>query len=107
MSERERALQLGLEDPILPTIEATHNEYDAVIDDIMKHISENPTKRAEVLVATHNQASIEKAVDRMAHHGIPSMDGGVYFGQLLGMADHLTFGLAHDNYNVYKYLPFG
>lgn len=51
---------------------------------------------AEVMVATHNQASIEATVALMGQLGIDPGKGGVYFGQLLGMADHLTFTLVRS-----------
>jgi proline dehydrogenase len=54
---------------------------------------------AEVMAATHNQASIERAVALMAEHGLPP-SSPVYFGQLLGMADHLTFTLGQHGYGV-------
>ena len=31
----------------------------------------------------------------------------IYFGQLLGMSDHLTFGLGKAGYKAYKYVPYG
>jgi len=34
-------------------------------------------------------------------------DPRVWFGQLYGMSDHITFNLATEGYNVAKYLPFG
>ena len=34
-------------------------------------------------------------------------DGKVFFGQLLGMADNLTFPLGLNNYQAYKYVPYG
>lgn len=56
-------------------------------------------ENAEVMVATHNQGSIEATVALMGRLALdPSK--GVYFGQLLGMADHLTFTLGRNGYNV-------
>ena len=56
---------------------------------------------AEVMVATHNQPSIEHTVARMADLGLdPPGEQGVFFGQLLGMADHLTFTLGRSGYRV-------
>ena len=56
---------------------------------------------AEVMVATHNQGSIEATVRLMGEMGIePPRGAGVFFGQLLGMADHLTFTLGRAGYRV-------
>lgn len=56
---------------------------------------------AEVMVASHNQQSIELATYHMAALGMPP-SSGVYFGQLLGMADHLTYTLGAHGYGAYK-----
>ena len=56
---------------------------------------------------THNQDTCEFAVRRMAEYGIDPAEGGVFFGQLLGMADHLTFTLASHGLKAYKYVPWG
>ena len=55
---------------------------------------------AEVMVATHNQASIEATVALMGQLGIEPNGNGVCMGQLLGMADHLTFTLGRNGYRV-------
>lgn len=55
--------------------------------------------RAEVMIATHNQASIEHAISLMGKLGIRRRDG-VSFGQLLGMADNITFPLGTGGYKV-------
>lgn len=47
------------------------------------------------------QASVERTVGRMAALGLcPASECGVFFGQLLGMADHLTFTLGRSGYRV-------
>ena len=57
-------------------------------------------EHSEVMIATHNQKSIERAVALMYELGIEPFQAGVYFGQLLGMADHLTFILGRNGYRV-------
>jgi proline dehydrogenase len=43
----------------------------------------------------------------MKEKGISPTDNRVWFGQLYGMSDHISFNLAADGYNVAKYIPFG
>jgi proline dehydrogenase len=31
----------------------------------------------------------------------------VWFSQLLGMSDHISFNIAKEGYNVAKYVPYG
>jgi proline dehydrogenase len=48
-----------------------------------------------------------KLVQLMSQKGIDKSDGRIYFAQLLGMSDHISFNLSHEGYNVAKYVPFG
>ena len=43
----------------------------------------------------------------MAERGIPNNHPHIYFSQLYGMSDHISYKLAAAGYNVTKYLPFG
>ena len=43
----------------------------------------------------------------MAKHKIQNNDGRIFFSQLLGMSDHISYNLAADKYNVAKYVPYG
>jgi proline dehydrogenase len=106
--ERERAAQLGVPSPIHATIEATHDCFDGVVRSIIQRAAVREGRsRANVLVASHNQRSVEKTIEAMAEAQIDPATGGVYFGQLLGMADHLTFTLGNAGYRAYKYVPYG
>jgi proline dehydrogenase len=102
--ERQRAQQLVYEDIIHHDIEATHRNYNEVVKELLGRISDG--QDIEVMLATHNQESIERAVSIMQSTGI-SPNKGVYFGQLLGMSDHLTFALGKSGYKAYKYVPYG
>jgi len=62
---------------------------------------------AQFLFATHNEDSVRYAVDKMDALGIPRSGGGVYFGQLLGMCDPVSFALGAAGYEVFKYIPYG
>ncbi len=101
LQERKRAADMGYEDPIQPNIEETHKNYHAIVDKIMQNIS-----RCSVMVASHNENSVKFVVDKMNQYKI-SNRGGVYFGQLLGMCDHISYTLGLAGYQVFKYVPYG
>ncbi len=58
------------------------------------------------MIASHNQESVELALNYMKEYNIPP-SAHVYFGQLLGMSDHISFSLGKAGYKVYKYVPYG
>jgi len=99
--ERKRAVDKKYDDPIWPTLEGTHENYHKVLDLVFKNIHTG----ANLLVATHNQSSIEYTLNKMESLNL-SKDN-IYFGQLLGMADNLTFNLGRNGYKAYKYVPYG
>lgn len=110
VSERQKAEERGLESPICETYEKTEENFHKAIDVILAH-GEDPSAgacggaAAEVLVASHNRYSIERTIQKMAELAV-SQDR-VGFGQLMGMADHLTYTLARYGYRSYKYVPYG
>ena len=122
--ERQRASELGYASPIQPTAEATHASYDAALDTLLLRCPS--PERTSVMVATHNRASIERAAAYLLGGSGDDGAGGagdggaggppgrsrvpftnVAFGQLLGMADHLTLTLARCRLRTYKYVPYG
>lgn len=106
--EADRAAEMGRANPVHDGIEDTHRNYNAVIEDII--MRPNVTKGKEkpnIVVATHNQESVEKTVALIEAAGLEPGDSGVVFGQLLGMSDHLTYTLGNQGYLAYKYVPYG
>ena len=103
--ERERARELGYPDPIQPTAEATHASYDAAIRALLLHCP--CPERTSVMVASHNRSSVEYAARLLLGEESRVPTNRVVFGQLLGMADHLTFTLAAHGLKAYKYVPYG
>ena len=97
--ERERAAALNEPDPIHPSKEDTDKCYNEGIETCIQKMGLG--EKVEIMVASHNQESTEIALAAMKEHGVFKF-GGVYFGQLLGMADHLTFTLGNAGYNAYK-----
>ncbi|KFZ69426.1 hypothetical protein N338_04571, partial [Podiceps cristatus] len=89
--ERERAAQIGYEDPINPTYEKTNEMYHRCLDYILEEIKHS--RKANVMVASHNEDTVKFTLRRMVELGIHPSEKKVYFGQLLGMCDQITFPL--------------
>eukprot|EP01083_Nonionella_stella_P041288 111958_1 len=92
--------------PIHDTPENTHRCYNEAIDLLLRHRCQHGPG-LEIMIATHNQESIEKAVSLMRELEIEPNDQSVHFAQLFGMSDNLTFTLGNHGYNAFKYLPYG
>lgn len=100
--ENKRAEEKGYKSPICISKQATDDNYDAAIDYMVKHID-----TMAIFAGTHNEESSYKLMELMEKTGIAKNDGKVWFGQLYGMSDNISFNLAEYGYNVAKYLPFG
>ena len=100
--ENERAAERGLKSPICISKEATDINYDAAV----LYMVENIDKMA-IFAGTHNEESSYKLMRLLEEKGITKDDKRIFFGQLLGMSDNISFNLAENKYNVAKYLPFG
>ena len=100
--ERDRAEELNYKSPICETKVMTDNNFDSGL----KYILEN-NKDISIFIGTHNEESCYLAMNLMNELNIDKSDNNVWFGQLYGMSDHISFNLANQGYNVAKYLPFG
>ena len=105
ISERKLAKKLNYPSPIHNTYHDTNENFNSILQLLIQQKAMNNSS-IEFLIASHNQHSIEKAIELMDQYAIKK-DDGIYFGQLLGMSDHLTFGLGQAGYKSYKYLPYG
>jgi len=105
IQERERARTHGYADPIQPDKESTHRCYDTVAYRVLDEIAAG--RKAQVMIASHNEDSILRVSSRMAELGIEKSSTDVTFGQLLGMCDHISLTLGQAGYKTYKYLPYG
>lgn len=99
--ERERAEKYGYESPICADKKTTDENYDAAI----KYMMDN--SNMALFAGTHNEESSYLVMDLAKKHQINESDSRLWFGQLYGMSDHISFNLADKGYNVAKYLPFG
>jgi proline dehydrogenase len=67
----------------------------------------NHLDRVSAFFGTHNEKSTELVMDKMKEKGVEHNNSHIYFGQLYGMSDNITYLLGEKNYNVSKYLPYG
>lgn len=100
--ENDRAVEKGYKSPICPSKEATDINYDAAIVYMMDHID-----RMAIFAGTHNEESTYYLMQLMEEKGISVDDSRIFFGQLYGMSDNISYNLAYNGFNVAKYLPFG
>ncbi|WP_134088601.1 proline dehydrogenase family protein [Olivibacter sp. XZL3] len=100
--ERERAEKMGYPSPIQPDKEASDNDYNLAIHFCLDHI-----ERVGFMAGTHNENSSYLLATELDKRGIARNDRRVYFAQLLGMSDNLSFNLSAAGYNVAKYMPYG
>eukprot|EP00794_Sanderia_malayensis_P014298 gene14298-15786_t len=102
--ERARAMSAGYADPIHESYEATSECYNSCMRFILKHVAE---RDANLVIASHNEESVRHTVGKMKEYGISPSAGKVFFGQLLGMCDGITFALGQAGYSAFKYVPYG
>ncbi|MCK7591045.1 proline dehydrogenase family protein [Subsaxibacter sp. CAU 1640] len=100
--ERDRAEEKGYDSPICATKEATDINFNTTLEYILKRLD-----ILSVFIGTHNEQSCYQAMELMDQLNIAKNDNRVWFGQLYGMSDHISFNLASEGYNVAKYVPFG
>jgi proline dehydrogenase len=100
--ERERAEELGYSSPIQKDKRSCDKDYDLALAYCINHID-----KIALCAGTHNEESSLELIDLMRENNILKDDKRVYFSQLLGMSDHISFNLADEGYNVVKYMPYG
>jgi proline dehydrogenase len=100
--EANRAQEKGYKNPICESKEATDINYNNAIAYMMEHIDE-----MGIFAGTHNEESSLNLMNLAKQKGLVINDRRIWFGQLYGMSDNISFNLGNKGYNVAKYLPFG
>lgn len=100
--ERNRALERGYTSPIQPNKAATDRDFDAALAWCVQHVA-----RVACCAGSHNEASNRTLTELMRQAGLDAENNRIWFAQLLGMSDHISFNLAESGYRVAKYVPFG
>ena len=100
--ERARALANGYESPIQINKQASDRDYDLALEIILQHLD-----YLALCAGTHNEQSSAYLTELLTKFKIEVSDKRIYFAQLLGMSDHISYNLSSLFYNVAKYVPYG
>ncbi|MGZ4089971.1 MAG: proline dehydrogenase family protein [Bacteroidia bacterium] len=100
--ERKRAIEMHYPSPIQETKAESDKDYDDALRFCVEHID-----RISICAGTHNENSSALLVQLMKEKNIAPNDKHIYFSQLLGMSDHISYNLSLNGYNVAKYVPYG
>ena len=100
--ENNRAQEKGYPSPICASKQATDENFDAAVEYMTSHLD-----FMSVFAGTHNEESSYRLMEILAEKNLAKNDARVWFGQLYGMSDNISYNLAAAGFNVAKYLPFG
>ncbi|MDG1658409.1 MAG: proline dehydrogenase family protein [Crocinitomicaceae bacterium] len=100
--ERERAEEHGYASPIQKDKASSDKDFNAALDLAMNNLD-----TVSICAGSHNEKSALILTELMENNSIDKNDPRIYFAQLLGMSDHISFNLANASYNVAKYVPYG
>jgi proline dehydrogenase len=89
-------------DPIQPSKQATDDAFNKGLGFCIDN-----KQRISLMCGSHNDYSNRYLTVLMEKHGMKNNDDRVWFGQLYGMSDPISFNLAKEGYNVAKYVPYG
>ena len=100
--ERDRAAEMDYPSPIHDTKAETDADYNAAIEYCMRHF-----KDMAFVAGTHNEKSTKHLAELMHEMGISPNHPNIFYSQLYGMGDNISYVLAAKGYNVSKYVPYG
>ena len=100
--ERARAKKLKYTSPIQPDKNSTDRDYNTALKICIENL-----ENLSMICGTHNEQSNLNLVEWMNEKNISVNHPHIWFSQLYGMSDHLSFNLANKGYNVCKYVPYG
>ncbi len=100
--ERARAAKMGYEDPIQPDKEATDRDYNLGLKIALDNIDV-----VCIFNGTHNEYSSRYLAELMIENKMDPGDKRIWFSQLYGMSEHISFPMAAAGFNVAKYVPYG
>tara|TARA_Y100000992_G_scaffold283305_1_gene232493 strand:+ start:507 stop:1670 length:1164 start_codon:yes stop_codon:yes gene_type:complete len=100
--ERDQSVKRNYPDPIQKDKRATDNDFAKALEFCIDNI-----ENVSLCAGTHNEKSVLHLTDLMKKKALKNNDSRIWFAQLLGMSDHISFNLSKEGYNVAKYVPYG
>ena len=100
--ENFRAKRKGYPTPICEDKEASDVNFNAVMCYCIDNIDD-----ISIFIGTHNEVSSYMALQLMEQKDLKLDDDRIWFGQLYGMSDHISYNLGSECSNAIKLLPFG
>lgn len=100
--ERKRATAHKYASPICETKNLTDENFHSGICYVLNNLD-----FFSLYLATHSELSTSYTIDLIKKMGIKKNNPRIWFSQLYGMSDHITYGLANQGYQTVKYLPYG
>jgi proline dehydrogenase len=100
--EADRAAKNNYPNPIHASKELTDEAFNKALGFCIDN-----KQRIALVCGSHNEYSNHYLTILMQKHSMKPSDGRVWFAQLLGMSDNISFNLAKAGYNVAKYMPYG
>ena len=100
--ENLKAYKLGKPTPICESKELTDQNFNNGLDYMLSKIN-----IGSLFLGSHNEQSILRVTEWMSQNKISKNHPHIWFSQLYGMADHISFNLASSGYQVVKYVPYG
>lgn len=100
--ERERAIVNNYTSPIHSSKDNTDEEFNKSLMFCVKNIN-----KVSLWVGSHNENSCLKLMEMMKNNNISKDDQRIWFSQLYGMSDNISYTLSSLKYNVVKLIPFG
>ena len=100
--ENERAKKMGYPTPIQPDKTSCDNDYNKALSIVINNIDV-----VEVCAGSHNENSAYYLIKLMDDKKLENNHPNIFFSQLFGMSDNISYNLANAGYNVSKYLPYG
>ena len=100
--ENKRAIKNNYRSPICDSKKLTDLNFNEGASFILSNLN-----IFSLFSGTHNEESIYNIIDLMKSNKVNNSNQKVWFGQLYGMSDNISFNLANEGFNAIKYLPFG